>query len=154
MTQVMKQAIDLDEKLVNENEEKLQSLLVENRGLKELLKIKTKYGFKEDTSNLSVEKAIQTDQIELSQTILRNEHIEACVPFKLDETETTKTSDQHENLVETKVEERQEAVDIKENIPPEEIQTPTSPAKLEVQINDDELKEEVVSPLTEETATN
>ena len=40
----MKTAIELDERLVNENEEKLQSLLVENRGLKEMLKIRTKYG--------------------------------------------------------------------------------------------------------------
>ena len=44
MTEVMKTAIELDERLVNENEEKLQSLLVENRGLKEMLKIRTKYG--------------------------------------------------------------------------------------------------------------
>ena len=152
MTQVMKQAIDLDEKLVNENEEKLQSLLVENRGLKELLKIKTKYGLREDISNLATDKAIQTDQIELNQTILRNEHIEACVPFKLDEAET-KTSDQQENLVEIKVEERQEIVDLKENIPPVAIPTPT-PAKHEVQPNDDELKQEVVSPIIEEIATD
>ncbi len=40
---VMKQAIDLDDGLRNESDEKLESLLVENRSLRELLQIKTKY---------------------------------------------------------------------------------------------------------------
>jgi hypothetical protein len=37
---VMKKAIDLDDDLRNESDEKLESLLVENRSLRELLQIK------------------------------------------------------------------------------------------------------------------
>ena len=48
MTEVMKKAVELDDKTANEYEEKLQMLELENRGLKELLKIKTTYGVKED----------------------------------------------------------------------------------------------------------
>jgi hypothetical protein len=48
MTEVMKKAIDLDDKTANEYEEKLQMLELENRGLKELLKIKATYGVKEE----------------------------------------------------------------------------------------------------------
>lgn len=44
MAEVMKKAIELDERQLYENEEKLQMLLVENRGLKEMLKIRNKYG--------------------------------------------------------------------------------------------------------------
>ena len=52
MTEVMKKAVELDDKTANEYEEKLQMLELENRGLKELLKIKTTYGVKEDIQNL------------------------------------------------------------------------------------------------------
>ena len=90
MTEVMKKAIDLDEKLVNENEEKLNSLLVENKGLKELLSIRNKYG---GTVNLTkespersnglklIDKEIQTEDLLLS---LRNSN-EIIVPFQLDD---------------------------------------------------------------------
>lgn len=76
MTQIMKHAIDVDEQTVNETEERLQSLLVENRGLKEILKIKSKYGAHEqpmnnlknnqmhDTSKLNlVHKDVQTEPL-------------------------------------------------------------------------------------------
>ena len=39
----MKQAIDMDEHITNEKDEKLECLLTENRGLRELLHIKNKY---------------------------------------------------------------------------------------------------------------
>jgi predicted exporter len=48
MTEVMKSAVELDDKTANEYEEKLQMLELENSGLKELLKIKTTYGLKEE----------------------------------------------------------------------------------------------------------
>lgn len=91
MTEVMKKAIDLDEKLVNENEEKLNSLLVENKGLKELLSIRNKYG---GTVNLTkespersnglklIDKEIQTEDLLLLS--LRNSN-EIIVPFQLDD---------------------------------------------------------------------
>lgn len=51
MSEVMRTAVELDEKQVNEQEELIQSLLVENRGLKELLRIRTRYGVKDESSN-------------------------------------------------------------------------------------------------------
>ena len=48
MTEVMKKAVELDDKAANEYDEKLQMLELENRGLKELLKIKTTYGIKDE----------------------------------------------------------------------------------------------------------
>ncbi len=47
----MKQAIDMDEHLTNEKDEKLECLLTENRGLRELLNIKNKYNFNYETNN-------------------------------------------------------------------------------------------------------
>lgn len=62
MTEVMKHAIDLDEKTINEREERLQSLLVENQGLKELLRIKSRYGNSDANNNVNlVNKEVQTD---------------------------------------------------------------------------------------------
>ena len=98
MTEVMKTAIELDERLVNENEEKLQSLLVENRGLKEMLKIRTKYGAfnirsRESTSveprnvngsNL-IDQEIQTDDCTALNTVDATSS-PIIVPFQLDET--------------------------------------------------------------------
>lgn len=48
MTEVMKQAVELDEKSANNYEERIKTLEIENQGLKELLKIKTTYGVRED----------------------------------------------------------------------------------------------------------
>jgi hypothetical protein len=98
MTEVMKTAIELDERLVNENEEKLQSLLVENRGLKEMLKIRTKYGAvctrsHEPTSvepcnvngsNL-IDQEVQTDDLAALTTVDATS-AQIIVPFQLDET--------------------------------------------------------------------
>jgi len=64
MTEVMKHAIELDEKTINETEERLQSLLVENQGLKELLRIRSRYGYHD--GNL-VSKEVQTDPIEFPE---------------------------------------------------------------------------------------
>ena len=52
MTEIMKHAVNVDEQVMNETEERLQSLLVENRGLKEILKIKSKYGAYEPNNNI------------------------------------------------------------------------------------------------------
>ena len=87
MTEVMKKAIDLDEKLVNENEEKLNSLLVENKGLKELLSIRNKYG---GTVNLTKESPERSNGLKLidkeiqTEDLLRNSN-EIIVPFQLDD---------------------------------------------------------------------
>jgi hypothetical protein len=51
MVTIMKQAIDMDEHLTNEKDEKLECLLTENRGLRELLNIKNKYNFNYETNN-------------------------------------------------------------------------------------------------------
>jgi len=59
MTEVMKHAIEIDDKTVNINEERLQSLLVENRGLKDMLKIRSKYGLAESPNTMA--KEVQTD---------------------------------------------------------------------------------------------
>jgi Arc/MetJ-type ribon-helix-helix transcriptional regulator len=48
MSEVMRKAIELDERSANEYEERLKALELENKGLKELLKIKTTYGLKTD----------------------------------------------------------------------------------------------------------
>jgi hypothetical protein len=48
MTEVMKQAVELDENSANNYEERIKMLEIENQGLKELLKIKTTYGVKDD----------------------------------------------------------------------------------------------------------
>jgi hypothetical protein len=74
MTEIMKHAVNLDEQAMNETEERLQSLLVENRGLKEILKIKSKYGAYEQNNNIItnntkakqsnlVDREVQTEQI-------------------------------------------------------------------------------------------
>ena len=47
MSEVMRKAIELDERNSNEYEERIKSLEVENKGLKELLKINTTYGLKD-----------------------------------------------------------------------------------------------------------
>lgn len=44
MSEVMHKAIELDEKSVNEYEEKIRMLEIENQGLRELLKINSTYG--------------------------------------------------------------------------------------------------------------
>ena len=48
MSEVMRKAIELDERSANEYQERLKALELENKGLKELLKIKTTYGLKTD----------------------------------------------------------------------------------------------------------
>jgi hypothetical protein len=48
MTEVMRKAVELDETSTSNYEERIKSLETENQGLKELLKIKTTYGVKED----------------------------------------------------------------------------------------------------------
>ena len=48
MTDIMKKAIDVDDKSANAYEERLKMLEIENNGLKELLKIKNTYGVKEE----------------------------------------------------------------------------------------------------------
>ncbi len=53
MTEIMKHAVNVDEQAVNEKEELLQSLIVENQGLKEMLKIRSKYGAYESNSIIS-----------------------------------------------------------------------------------------------------
>jgi hypothetical protein len=93
MSQVMKQAIDLDEKLINDNEEKLQTLLVENQGLKELLKIKTKYGFKEE-NNLA-DKQVQTEEIIEEKTC---EHIEKGATQSIPIESNLLETDENKNL--------------------------------------------------------
>ena len=55
----MKHAIEIDDKTVNINEERLQTLLVENRGLKDMLKIRSKYGLAESPNTMA--KEVQTD---------------------------------------------------------------------------------------------
>lgn len=47
MSEVMRRAVEMDERNANEYEEKLKMLETENKGLKELLKIKATYGVKE-----------------------------------------------------------------------------------------------------------
>jgi len=113
MTEVMKTAIELDERLVNENEEKLQSLLVENRGLKEMLKIRTKYGGgginamnsceptsgtveQRSVNNVNlIDQEIQTeDLLEMPASVPPSQTTPPLttailVPFQLDETSTT-----------------------------------------------------------------
>jgi hypothetical protein len=99
MTEVMKTAIELDEQLVSDNEEKLQSLLVENRGLKEMLKIRTKYGgvsigsresvptdLRNVNSSNLIDQEIQTDDLPAMCNLTASSQI--IVPFQLDETST------------------------------------------------------------------
>lgn len=47
MSEVMRKAIELDERNSNEYEERIKALEFENKGLKELLTIKTTYGLKD-----------------------------------------------------------------------------------------------------------
>ncbi len=47
MAEVMRKAVDLDERTSNEYEERIKLLETENSGLKELLKIKSTYEIKE-----------------------------------------------------------------------------------------------------------
>lgn len=57
MAEVMRKAVELDEKTVNEYEERIHFLETENKGLKELLKIKSTYEIRDDEENLkTVEK--------------------------------------------------------------------------------------------------
>lgn len=49
MSEVMRKAIELDEKTAFEYEEKIKMLEIENQGLKELLKIKSTYGLNIDS---------------------------------------------------------------------------------------------------------
>lgn len=79
MTEVMKHAIELDEKTINETEERLQSLLVENQGLKELLRIRSRYG-NSNGVNTMVNKEVQTDP---SQAVEEQKSLAA--PFNLSE---------------------------------------------------------------------
>lgn len=44
MTEVMHKAVELDDKATNQYEERLKMLEIENKGLKELLKINSNYG--------------------------------------------------------------------------------------------------------------
>ena len=53
MVTIMKQAIDMDEHITNEKDEKLECLLTENRGLRELLHIKNKYNVNYE-SNINI----------------------------------------------------------------------------------------------------
>ncbi len=48
MSEVMRKAIEMDEASANEHEERIRMLEIENKGLKELLKIKSTYGVKPD----------------------------------------------------------------------------------------------------------
>lgn len=89
MTEVMKHAIDLDEKTINETEERLQSLLVENQGLKELLRIRSRYGNSDNNNNsnkgvspTTVNKEVQTDP---SQGEVAKEQKSLVAPFNLSE---------------------------------------------------------------------
>lgn len=89
MTEVMKHAIDLDEKTINETEERLQSLLVENQGLKELLRIKSRYGNSDNNNNsnksvstTTLNKEVQTDP---SQEEVVKEQTSLVPPFNLSE---------------------------------------------------------------------
>lgn len=89
MTEVMKHAIDLDEKTINETEERLQSLLVENQGLKELLRIRSRYGNSDNNNNsnkgvspTTVNKEVQTDP---SQGEVVKEQKSLVAPFNLSE---------------------------------------------------------------------
>jgi hypothetical protein len=59
MVTIMKEAINVDEKIKNENDEKIERLLTENRGLRELLQIQTKYNFNGDNCNKE-DKEVQT----------------------------------------------------------------------------------------------
>lgn len=90
MTEVMRHAIDLDEKTINETEERLQSLLVENQGLKELLRIKSRYGNSDANNNVNlVNKEVQTDP-SLLETNQVTKILEA--PFNLSEDVTCQRS--------------------------------------------------------------
>lgn len=116
MTEVMKKAIELDEKQVNENEEKLQSLLVENRGLKELLKIRVKYG---GTTSLSKESPERVTNIQQSvlidqeiqtdvDALLVNKTTEIIIPFQLDD---IKNNVNNESLVSQRTEQSNQLKD-------------------------------------------
>jgi len=116
MTEVMKKAIELDEKQVNENEEKLQSLLVENRGLKELLKIRVKYG---GTTSLSKESPERVTNIQQSvlidqeiqtdvDALLVNKTTEIIIPFQLDD---IKNNINNESLVSQRTEQSNQLKD-------------------------------------------
>ena len=94
MTEVMKHAIELDEKTIYETEERLQSLLVENQGLKELLRIKSRYGSSENNSNngvstTKVNKEVQTDP---SQEEVVKEQKNLVAPFNLSEDASVQNS--------------------------------------------------------------
>ena len=91
MTEVMRKAVEIDEKHSNESDERLQSLLVENRGLKELLKIKSRFGVRED-NYLMVDKEVNTENFE--DMILEKDEDE-----KIDETKNDK-SDEKINEIE------------------------------------------------------
>ncbi len=58
MASIMQTAIQIDEKTANRNEERLEMLLIENNGLRELLQIQSKYGMK-SVRNIE-DKAVQT----------------------------------------------------------------------------------------------
>ena len=66
MVTVMKQAIDIDEHISNEKDEKLECLLTENRGLRELLNIKNKYNvnYEKICCNSKEDKDVQTTPLD------------------------------------------------------------------------------------------
>jgi hypothetical protein len=66
MTSLMKMAVEVDEKSSSEINEKIESLFIENQGLKELLEIKNKYNDRQfnnnkDTKVTTVDAQCQTD---------------------------------------------------------------------------------------------
>ena len=89
MTEVMRKAVEIDDKHSNDNDEKLQSLITENRGLRELLKIKSKYGVREDNYYM-VDKEVSTEDIE--QNILVRNQIEE--PAKIEKSADSNREDE------------------------------------------------------------
>ena len=64
MSEVMRTAVELDEKHVNEQEELILSLIVENRGLKELLRIRARYGVKDEFPTNSINQTNPTTTLQ------------------------------------------------------------------------------------------
>ncbi len=70
MASIMRTAIEIDETTVTMNEQRLQMLLAENNGLRELLQIQTKYGLK-NNPRVNQDKSVQTtDDLHAADTEL------------------------------------------------------------------------------------
>lgn len=123
----MKHAIEIDEQTIHETEERLQGLLVENRGLKELLKIKSKYDrYEPNNNNTKLEianKEIQTDQSPTDFLATTNKTKQMDVSVELESEQVTSNDQVEVNLIDQSNLSSEDTCQIKKFVD-EKIETP------------------------------